>query len=216
MIEGIVYKSIDYKETSKIIYLYTPIGKVSLKVSGLNKKNNPFKSFTITGNIVKFDMTNSNFPSLVDYEMVKSPLNYLSDINYLEALGIFINVISYIPEDTDNEKTYMFVEKMLKLLDKNPKKILSIFLIKMLYVFGVTPNLKECHQCGSSDNLVFFDYHNGVSYCNKCSGYDNNYHIWYEYYYSKLDPLTLNDTNYDQLLDTIAIYFKKFVNFDIK
>ena len=119
MIEGIVYKSIDYKETSKIIYLYTPIGKVSLKVSGLNKKNNPFKSFTITGNIVKFDMTNSNFPSLVDYEMVKSPLNYLSDINYLEALGIFINVISYIPEDTDNEKTYMFVEKMLKLLDKN-------------------------------------------------------------------------------------------------
>lgn len=216
MIEGIVYKSIDYKETSKIVYLYTNIGKVSLKVSGLNKKNNPFRNFTITGNIVKFDMTDAKFPTLIDYEMISSPLNHMDDINYIESLKVFINVLNYLPEDVDNLKAYQFTENMLKLLCDNPKKILSIFLIKMLYIFGVNPNLKECNSCHKKEELTFFDYHNAVSYCKNCSNKLNNYHIWYEYYYSKNNPLELSDINYDELLNEIATYYKKFVNIELK
>ena len=55
--EGIVIKSITYKETSKIVYLYTPNGKVSIKAIGAkNAKKNTF-GFGEVGNIVSFVST---------------------------------------------------------------------------------------------------------------------------------------------------------------
>ena len=216
MLEGIVYKSIDYKETSKIVYLYTRGGKVSVKVSGLNKKNNNLKSFPITGNIVKYNYSDTIVPTLIDYDMILSPLNHSDNLEYLEALRVVILVLNQLPEDINDYRTYNFVKNILTNIAENPKKILSTFLIKMLYSFGVTPNLKECANCKKKDNLVFFDVDAGVSLCSSCGPNVGNYEDWYKFYFAKVSYLNVEDSNYEELFNEIMRYYENFFHLSLK
>lgn len=50
--EGIVLKSLSYKEKSKLVYLYTPVGMKSVLVYDFNKN----AGFTTTLNHVSFEV----------------------------------------------------------------------------------------------------------------------------------------------------------------
>jgi len=215
MLEGIVYKSIDYKETSKIVYLYTRCGKVSVKVVGLNRKNNNFKSFPITGNIVKYNYSETRVPTLTDFDMILSPLNYSDNLEYLEALRVVILVLNQLPDDINDYRTYNFIKNILTNLAEAPKRLLATFLIKMLYSFGVTPNLKECANCKSKDNLVFFDIDAGVSLCSNCGPNVGNYEDWHKFYFAKVSYLNIEDSNYEELFNEIMRYYENFVHLSL-
>ena len=127
--EGIVIKSIPYKETSKIVYLYTNKGKISVKAIGSkNAKKNTF-GFGETGNIVSFITTDSDFPSLTEYDIINSAYKYTNSFDSIMALGKIIELLNYIPEDSIHEKVYTFTKNILLNLNINPKKALCIFLI---------------------------------------------------------------------------------------
>ena len=68
-IEGIILSSIDYKEASKIVYLYTNIGNISVKALKAKKIKGGDLGFITTGNIVSFVMTNNNLPTLIEYHL---------------------------------------------------------------------------------------------------------------------------------------------------
>jgi DNA repair protein RecO (recombination protein O) len=154
--EGIVIKSIPYKETSKIVYLYTNKGKISVRAIGSkNTKKNTF-GFGESGNIVSFITTDSDFPSLTEYEIINSAYKYVNDFDSIMALGKIIEILNYIPEDSIHNKCYPFVKDILLNLDTNPKKALAIFLINMcleelkkmkkepiMCVFNVVRKLRE-------------------------------------------------------------------------
>ena len=61
--EGIVINTIDYKEKSKIVYLYTPNGISSVKALDVMKKN---LGFTVTLNHVEYNVSNSKFPTVLE------------------------------------------------------------------------------------------------------------------------------------------------------
>ena len=72
--EGIVFKAITYKETSKIVYLYTPNGKVSVKAIGSKNSKKKTFGFGEIGNIVSFVATDSSFPTINEYEIIYSSI----------------------------------------------------------------------------------------------------------------------------------------------
>ena len=65
--KGIVIGSIDYKEKSKIVYLYTPNGKESVLAGGAKSIKGGMLGFTNTLNYVEYVKTQSNLPKLVEY-----------------------------------------------------------------------------------------------------------------------------------------------------
>ena len=212
---GFIYKGIDYKESSKIIYLYTPEGKVSFKALGVNKKNNPFSSTLLTSNIIEYEVTASNFPSLINANISYSFMNDLDNLDILEAIRVIIETINIMPDDLNHEANYLFLEKTLYDLKENPLKALSIFLIKMLYNFGINPNFKECLKCGTKDSLIEISPYMGGALCKTC-GNNNNYDIWHEYYYEKKKIHDYTDTNYHKLLKEINDFYRINLNFDLK
>ena len=212
---GFIYKGIDYKESSKIIYLYTPEGKVSFKALGVNKKNNPFSSTLLTSNIIEYEVTASNFPSLINANISYSFMNDLENLDILEAIRVIIEIINIMPDDLNHEANYLFLEKTLYDLKENPLKALSIFLIKMLYNFGINPNFKECLKCGKKENLIEISPYLGGALCKAC-GNNNNYDIWHEYYYEKKKTSDYADTNYHKLLNEINEFYKIHLNYDLK
>ena len=69
-IEGIILKKINYKESSKIIYLYTKDGLVSVLVHGSNKMKSPYLSLTSTLNHVSLFVSGKDLRTLRDGDIV--------------------------------------------------------------------------------------------------------------------------------------------------
>ena len=212
-IEGIVVSSVDYKEQSKIVNLYTVIGKIGVKAQGSKKYKNGLLQFTQTGNIVSCILTDNNFKSVVEYELIDSMYLYLNDINIIDAFSKIMDVVNSIPDDLNHKPIYNFIKKTLNdIKNNNPKQVLCIFLIKMLYVFGVTPNLKEDMDTHSK-NIKYFDPVKGGA---KEDLGSDTLNIWIEYYYDKknIDEYSLCDFN--KLYNEIKVYYNYHVPINVK
>ncbi len=208
-IKGLVVSSMDYKEQSKIVYLYTPYGHDSVKANKAKDLSKGLLGFTTTLNEVSYIKTKAKFPTLLEYNLLNSHFDLTQNLDSVKVLSIFLKVIAAIPEDINHFKTYDFIIEMLNnFKDNPPKKVLSIFLIKMLYVFGVFPNFKYCMNC-ESKKLVFFSIPNGGCYCDKCCSNSNHetLNLWKEYYYEKKTIKEYTDTNFDSLLKDIFTYY---------
>lgn len=206
--EGIVIKSIPYKEKSDLVYIYTNEGIISVKALGdKNSKNSTF-GFREIGNLVSFVTTDNKFKSLVEYSIINSSFKFTKSIDMIESLSLLILILDKIPLDSNHNAIYNYVLKIYNNLEAYPKKAISIFLIKMLYFFGVRPNLGECISCNNKNDLIFFDINNATSLCKNCINIENNYKIWNEYYNDKKDIDKYNDTDFSLLFDQIKAYYQ--------
>ncbi len=207
-LEGIVISSIDYKESSKIVNLYTPIGMIGVVAKGALNPKKGMLGFITTGNIVSFVTTDTKTNSLIEYSIIKSMYNINESVDLIKAFSVLIDVIKEIPDDINHEKTYEFIKKILLSLENNNiKKVLSVFLIKMLYNFGIAPNLKTCVRCNNKE-LVSFSVTSGGALCSNCSTPNLDVlNIWKEYYYDKKEIDEYSDVDFDKLLTDIKEYY---------
>ena len=216
-LEGIVLSEIDYKEASKIVNLYTEKGKIGVKALGSKKIKNGLLGFITTGNTVSFVTTDKEVYTLIEYDIIDSIMKKDLDINEMKALGTILYIINMIPSDSPHEKIYPFVKDILSNIKNiNIDKLLSIFLIKMLYPFGISPNLKSCVKCQNKHDLIAFDIAYGGALCKNCIDKNNNIEIWNEYYYDKKDLKDYSDTDFTYLLNQIKNYYSYHLNIRLK
>ena len=214
--EGIIIKNIAYKETSKIVYLYTSQGKISIKAIGAKKNKNNTFGFGEIGNIVSFVSTDSNFPSLNEYEIIYSAYNLTKSYDSIYALSKIIELINYLPDDSIHQRIYPFVKNIILNLDKYPLKALSIFLIKMTYNFGIAPKLDSC-IIYNNKNLIDFSITRGGALCNNHSSNEiNNLKIWTEYYKEKKEIESYTDSDFNKLLNEINEFYLLHANINLK
>lgn len=217
-IEGIVLQSIDYKETSKIVYLYTRMGKISVKSIGAKKPKNGSLGFITTGNIVSAVISDTKYPSLYEYDVIDSIYSITKDFIRVKVFMVMLEVIKNIPEDANHELIYDYVKKSLKdLLTEDPKKLLAIFLIKMLYPYGIQPSLKACANCNSQD-IVFLDLPKGLCYCKNCTEKRNIefYQVFKEYYYDKKNISEYTNYDLDEIFAYLNDYYLRYISLDLK
>ena len=69
---GLVIGSIEYKEKSKIVELYTPYGKENVLARGASKVTSGLLGFTTTLNYVNFEKSKASFPVMIEYYLIKS------------------------------------------------------------------------------------------------------------------------------------------------
>lgn len=217
-IKGLILSSIDYKEKSKIVYLYTPYGHDSIKANRSKDLSSGLLGFTTTLNEVSYIKSNAKFPTLIEYHLIESHFDLTSSLDKLEVIPIILKIIQNIPEDTNHKKVFNFIIEILKELKNNPpKKVLAIFLIKMTYVFGVQPILNYCINCGKTENLFSFSWDKAAVMCRSCSviNMSMEYKIWKEYYKDKKEICKYTDTDFDKLLIEISKYYQKHLDIEL-
>lgn len=180
--EAIVLRSLDYKDSSKILYLYTDEGLKSVIAHSVKKMNSINRFLSQNGNLIRLNYTNSDFPSLKEGELVNDYPNVKKDlISYTYMNHIMELVGNTIPKDSDHIKLYSFVKKLFLLFDEgiDPEVLSFIFELKLLYFLGYGLNFKEYNVCSSKEDLVFSVEHGGLV----CK-----------------DHLTINQFSYDALV----------------
>lgn len=181
--EAIVLRAMRYRETSKIVTLYTKrFGKLNVIAKGAMLTTSKFGASLepmsyILAVLYKKETRELQFLSQAD--MIKPFLRLYSDHNK-SAIGLSICEIVYrlIKFEEENQKIFKLLLNVLDKLNdakRNELNLLWFFIINLLEEIGFKINFSHCVSCGerlTEGNLsprVAFVVDKGGFLCSKCS-----------------------------------------------
>jgi len=225
--KGIVCKTLDYKDSSKILYIYTEQGNISVLARGVKKLNSINRVLSQVGNLISFQKTKGELPTLKegellnDYETIKEDLEAYSFVTHILEL-----LHGTIDEFSDHSKMFHFVERLLELFNnKTDPEILSfIFELKLLFFLGYGINFRGCQVCGENDGLIYSVTDGGLI-CQKhlkphSDSYDSDvYNIIKRLYYVNIDDridFDLSKNERIMIRHIIDMTYDEFVSYKTK
>ncbi len=183
--EGIVLKSFDFRETSRIVTFFTVAkGKVKGVLKGIRKDPKKFGS-----SVDKFSVND-----IVYYEYSKSDLHLVSQCDLIQyffglrqdykknlAASYMIELVDMImPDEEANKKIYRLILDAMTTLDqtKDIGKIVHLFQIKMLQESGFSPHLDSCVRCEKAiKGRARFSLKDGGLLCMHCPSPDTSFNL---------------------------------------
>lgn len=228
--KGIVLKTIDYQENSKIIYIMTENGLKSAIVRGAKKLKSKTFSYAQPITYIEFNIQKERYIdacNVIDYFN-----NIKLDFKRITS-SLKIVEISYLLGDhiTDYQIFFNFLVEILSLINKDEQNYLFyelVFRIKTLYLLGVAPVLNKCVDCGKKENLVGFSFNSGGMKCNKCINTDDfiypsdTIETVRIMYLKKLNVLVelidsnQIDFNYEKVDHFLNLYYSQYLGFTSK
>ena len=202
--EGIVLSEFKYKETSKIINIFTKeLGKINLFATGAFRPGSSMLLSTTPLSISRFILKKRGRNlTIADSSIVKSNI----DLGKHPEKFMIAKIIAEIVEKTTlenykDERLYNLITTSINniLTNKDPIKIKLAFLIKYLSFIGYRPDLEFKNM---NDNVVF-SYNKGkIIKKSDIGNYENFINV------DKRDIISLNSLLYSKisLLDEIEVY----------
>ncbi len=215
--EAIVLKSINFKESSKIVYLLTAEGLKSVLVRGAKKVKSKTRTLAQSISLIKYEASNRKLPTLIDGELLNGYFKIKSDF---EKSAFVYNILEIVYKlNSESEDLYRYLKTILDSIENggNPKLITLIFQMKYLYLLGINPELKKCVECG--EPLVGFDIAKGGVVCKKHSTAKTIYDLEIvrglaELYYK--NDFSIEVKNLDQLSEIVNDYYLFHLDFKVK
>lgn len=169
-IEGIVVGEISYKETSKIIKIFTCDGIINVLAKGSKKITN--KNFTATTYLTygSFLIYEHDLSILKSASKKKNYKNILKDIVKLSASSYIVSLITQVFKQNKSKELYSFLLSSLNKINDNinPLAIVNIIEVKLLPYLGLKLNLESCALCNNSNiTCLSLDYSGFL--CSNCS-----------------------------------------------
>ena len=170
-INGIVVKEIPYKETSKIIDVYTKDGIYSVIAKGAKRIKSPFFSGTSFLSYGQFCIYEKDgLSTLKSVDIISSFKNILKDIISISAATYIVNLAIQVYKQNNDSNIFELLLSSLKKLDSNinPLGIVNIFEIKMLNFLGLQLDFDTCRVCGNS-NPIYLSLDYSGCLCSNCT-----------------------------------------------
>ena len=229
--KGLVFRSVDYGDTSKIVTVLTEHkGFISLMARGVknpkSKKQNLIASFSE----IYFEANRSgDFYYLKDGEIINDNLNLRKGLINIYLGQLFLDIVERLSIKDQVEKDhYLLLTKALSTLNgKSEKvdilKIANMFLIKYISMIGYKPSIFSCLKCKTSKfKQVYFSKEFGGILCQNHYT-ENAIRLSFEEYQYLIDillgvfeKLGIIDGGIDQVKIFNLIIDFIFYNLDIK
>ena len=224
--QGVVLKTIDYQENSKIIYLLTNQGIKSAVVRGA--KNLKSHTYSYAQPLVKIEFEIKKDRYIGANKILDNYNNIKLDYNKITYALRIIEICYTLGEHiTDSKLFYSFTTEILDLINNNEVYDIYelIFKIKTLYLLGVAPVFTKCVSCSSKENLIGFSFNNGGMKCSDCVKQDDFIYPKETVleiktiYLRKLNELILliKDNklkyNYDKISRFLELYYEQYLGF---
>ena len=171
-VEGIVVSNTSYKESSKIINIFTSeygiIGCISKGCKNLKSKLRlPSEKFAY--GVFHLYYKENGLSTLIDGDIKNYFFNIKNDIIKISYLSYLIELAVHTYKESENNEVYnLLISSILKIEDNlNPRIITNILEIQYLNYLGINLNLDECVSCGSS-KVVTLSMNKGGYVCSNC------------------------------------------------
>ncbi len=156
--EGLILKQINFKESSKILYLYTATGPLSVLVHGAKKVTGGKLSLTENLTRIRFFGSGKAMKTMTDGEIVADYRKIKDDLEKFTYCQHLTEILHFFSESPlDHPKMYEFIKKVLDKIENETYfvRYVNLFELKFLHMLGVAPNFSACAACGSHQDLRF-------------------------------------------------------------
>lgn len=180
--EGIVLSKMKYRDTSKILRLYTKeFGKISVIAKGARDAKNIFRSALEPMNYVSaviYKNDNRELQLLAQCDVIR-PFRYLSE--NMEKMYVAMTVLELVDvvthDEEENEALFSLLLNVIETVNnetKSPIIALYYFESKLSELLGFKPDLQKCSACGigieeERSERGNFSLTNGGILCTGCS-----------------------------------------------
>jgi len=176
--QAFVIKSINWKDTSKIVSLYTrEKGRVDVIAKGVRRKNHPqsanFEALNLLETIIYFsdkrELQNIGETSLLNsFHKIRIDLEKTA-----MGLAILELIDTFFQQSETDSIFFNFLLTQFEALEKsaNFQVIFWYFILKLLSYLGFKPHFQHCNSCGKVKNEdYFFQKPSGSVFCKECIG----------------------------------------------
>ncbi len=180
--DAVVLKSMRYRETSKIVTLYTRrYGKTRVVAKGARQPKSKFGGSLepITHiRAIFYRRENRDLHTLSQTEIRNG---FFRTHSSLEKLSIGFAVVDLVNAifhgEEENEPAFRLLIQTLQLLDgstENYRNILFAFEVRLISLLGFRPDFKSCAVCGDrlsfdgGKSVAIFDFAAGGLLCTRC------------------------------------------------
>ncbi len=227
-VEGIVVSSTSFKESSKIINIFTKdmgiIGCMSKGCKSLKSKLRiPSEKFAY--GVFHMYYKENGLSTLIDADIKDYFINIKSDILKISYLSYICELSISAFKESESQDIYPLMESAILKIEEgfNPKIITNILELQYLEYLGINLNLDNCVKCGSNKVVTISLSKGGYI----CANHRTNEPIVDEkvmkllrlYYYvdiSKISNLDIEENVSNEINHIIEEYYDEYSGINIK
>ena len=172
-VEGFIINEVPYKDTSKIINIFTKDGLVGCVAKNAKSLKSNLRVNTTKFTYGKFIIkgTNDKLHTLIEANVIDELKNIKNDLLNISYLSYIVDLTYQVIKQTyEYEELYnLFISVVLKINEKlNPKVLCNIYELKILDYLGVGINFNSCTKCGNKNNIITINGDIGGYLCSNC------------------------------------------------
>lgn len=174
-VEGIVFKTTNYSENSKILNIFTRDGIISVISKGCKKVKSKKRFISENFTYAKYNIIykENKVSTLIEGEVIDYLKNIKTDITLIGYLTYITELAVNVYKQNEDGNIYdLLISSIMKINNGfDPKIITNILEVKLLDYLGVSLEVDACVSCGSK-NVVSVSPYRGGFVCKNCIGND--------------------------------------------
>ena len=172
-IEGIVVSVVDYKESSKIINIFSPIdGVIGVMARGTKKIKSNLSGVTdkLTYGYFHVDYKENKLSSLIEVDVIDGFKKIRRNIDLISYASYLVELSSMVYRHENNSNIYnLLISSLKKINDGYDFEIITNILeLKLLEYLGIKPVIDSCVSCGKKTDIVTISSYKGGYLCKNC------------------------------------------------
>ncbi len=205
-VEGIVINSKSYRDTSKIVDIFTKeYGMVGVIAKGCKSLKSNLRSVTDKLTYATFTIyyKKDKLSILSEASVINNFSNIKKDIEKISYASFLLDLTNQVYKQNNDSDLYdLLISALTKIDDNfNPLIITNIIELKYLEYLGVMPNIDGCSICGSK-SVITLSSDKGGYLCSKCRTIepivsDKVIKLFRMYYYVDINKISKLDINKD-------------------
>lgn len=208
--KGLIYKTQDYKESSKLLFVYTPHGKITLVANGVKSYKHEYRVLAQYLTEIEFAYQEKDMMPLSKAVYLNGFDALKSNYQWLVKQSVILEIIDHlITTDIDHDKIYPLAIEQL-----NQPYGYLIFALKLLFAFGYRLNFV-------GDDPTGFSIKNAQVTTEKSEAFpdvdlETTVLIASLYFYKSGDDVQLEPTQIKQIEKFIKTFYRYHMEYDIK
>lgn len=228
-IEGIVIRTVDYKESSKIINILTPDeGIIGVLAKGSKRMKSKLAS---TSNVLSYGFFHLNvkdgrMPVLMEVDILDSFKFIRKDLVKTNYAIFLMELAGQVYRHEETKNIYeLLIDGLYKINEGyDPQIVTNIIELKLLQYLGIKPVVEKCVNCKKTTNIVTISSYKGGYLCKDCVGKETIFHLktlqlirmFYYVDISKITKIDVSETIKKEISLFIDDYYERYSGLYLK
>lgn len=228
-IEGIITSTVDYKESSKIINIFTEHDGI-IGVMARGCKNIKNKNFSTTNvlcyGVFHLNYRKESFPTLIEVDVIDSFHTIRKNFLKTNYAVFLLELVTGVYRHGQNKNIYPLLIMGLKKINDgyDERVITNIIELKLLDYLGIRPIVDKCVTCGNVHDIVTISSYKGGYLCKDCVGSEYIFHLktvklirmFYYIDISKISKIEISDQIKKEIGLFIDDYYERYSGLYLK